>query len=240
MDPQQTEMQNQEQMQDQPQGDPMLDMELDNLLAQQNPQGMGYGSSWLTKDTQLNDKILSSHNKYKKLVKIRPKIEKMKVGLPLLDSHKNIVYKNILMNGEKVRVPILDKIRNINLVTGFELQEHDFPIPDWFNDSVTSSSLDFQESAFIRMVDEMAISLVLKTMNNSNVNYTGMLNELYFLKASVSDTAKAVGGRAMEMSKTSITKGDSLVKMYRREEFDKELESRKKSGLLGLGLFGIL
>ena len=157
-----------------------------------------------------------------------------------LDEKKNIVYKNVLVNGDLKKIPVLHKIKRIPIITGVEFQEHEFPIKDWFNDSVTSSSIDLQESAFIRMVDDIAVSLVLRSMENNNVNYTAFLNRLYFMKASVSDTSKGVGGRAMEMAKTTINKGESMVQMYRKMQFDEEVDKRKKSGLLGLGLFGIL
>lgn len=206
----------------------------DQELSAMEDQALGYGGqSYLTRDSQVNDKILSSASKFKKIIRVVPKFEETEYAVPLVDENGAIVYKTVFVDGVESKVPVIKKLATFLRVVSFENEEIDFPIPDWFNDSVTSSSLTPQEASYIRRADDIAITLFLRSLTSEKVNYARFLNRIYFQKSTLADTGKGIGGRAMEMAKTTITKGESLVQAIRKEQQMQAFEEKKNSGLLG-------
>ena len=196
----------------------------------------------ITKQTELDNKIISSFAKAGKLVKLIPRVSTIKLGIPYLDKRtgKPKMFHGVLVDpetGEKVivKAPLLRKIRHVRILDGFDKKEIDFPIKDWFNDSITSTILTSREAAFIRRVDDLAISLFIKQMNNPKFDYTGFLHRLYFIKSSIADTGKSINGRGIEAAKTNIHRSESTAWQYSgREEQQKyeDFKKRKDSNLL--------
>ena len=180
----------------------------------------------------LNNKIISSHIKNKTVIVTRPKTEKKRIALSLLDNKGNPV----MQDGNYV----IYKIKNMDVLVGLEKREFEFPIPDWFNDSTTSSILEKEEGQIIREIDDLSMSLFTEMLNNPKMDHSEFIAWLYWVKGSIVDTAKGIGGGAVEKAKTTITKGESLVREYRTDpnQFS-EKGARKKKGLLGLGMWGL-
>lgn len=199
-----------------------------------NPLQSSGDSNWLPPvDSQdkLNDKIISSHNKNREIVITRPSIKKMKVAFPLLDSNGDITV-------DKDGLPVISKIRKMEVYIGVEKRSFFFPIKDWFNDSVTSSVLEKTEAQFIRETDDLAFSLWIEQMFNPKIDHSEFINKLYWLKASIADVSKGVGGVAVVHAKTTISKGENLVNDYRRDPILEHDKKMKKSGILGMGWLG--
>lgn len=180
----------------------------------------------------LNNKIISSHIKNRNVIVTKPKIEKRRIALPLLDKQGN----SVMQDGRY----IIKKIKKMEVLVGLEKREFEFPIPDWFSDSTTSSILEKEEGQIIREIDDLAMSLYTEMLNNPKMDHSEFIAWLYWIKGSIVDTAKGIGGGAVEKAKTTITKGESLVREYRTDPSQfSEKEERKKKGMFGLGMFGL-
>lgn len=180
----------------------------------------------------LNNKIISSHIKNRNIIVTKPKIEKKRIALPLLDK----LGKPVMQDGNYV----IKKIKQMEVLVGLEKREFEFPIPDWFSDSITSSILEKEEGQIVREIDDLAMSLFTEMLNNPKMDHSEFIAWLYWIKGSIVDTAKSIGGGAVEKAKTTITKGESLVREYRTDPSQfSEKEERKKKGILGLGMFGL-
>jgi len=207
----------------------LTESELSNLY---NDSGMAStGGEWsppIDSADRLNDKIISSSNKHRVVHLSTPKYKIAKVGLPLLDEEGQIVYSN--------GFPVIKKIKKLKLLDGWEQHELNFPIPDWFNDSITSAFLTDKEARFVRELDDLAFALFIETIENPGIDWTPIINELYWVKASMADTSKGTTGEAVRSAKTTITKGETINREY-RDELDKfdDYKKKKKHGLLGLG-----
>lgn len=186
-------------------------------------------------DTQeaLSNKIVSTANQNKKIIVRKPKVEKMKVAFLELNKQK----KPIFIEG----MPIVKKIVEYDVFTGVEELELSFPIEGWFNDSTTSSFLEQEEVRVIREIDDLGFCLWSEQVKNPNIDHSEFIGHLFWLKGSFTDAAKGRGGEASKMAKTTITKSETSGWDYnKQEEFNKELGQRRKSGIFGWGLAGIL
>ena len=175
----------------------------------------------ITRQTELDNKILSSYNKRKKISIVKPVIEHIRVGIPLVDENKQVV----LVKG----VPVLDKIKKIPVLKSFEREDVDFPIPEWFNDSTTSSFLTKSEARFLNKLDDLGITLFVKSMYDEKKDYTGFLNRLFWIKASIVDASKGRDGIAAERAKSQFTRSESVARVY--QDKVREIEEIKKGGL---------
>lgn len=175
----------------------------------------------ITRQTELDNKILSSYNKRKKISIVKPVVEYTRVGIPLLDEDGQVV----IVKG----VPVLAKIKKIPILKSFERKDVDFPIPEWFNDSTTSSFLTKSEARFLNKLDDLAITLFVKSMYDEKKDYTGFLNRLFWIKASIVDASKGRDGIAAERAKSQFTRSESVARVY--QEKVKEIEDMKNGGL---------
>ena len=175
----------------------------------------------ITRQTELDNKILSSYNKRKKISIVKPVIEYIRVGIPLLDENKQVV----LVKG----VPVLSSIKKIPVLKSFDREDVDFPIPEWFNDSTTSSFLTKSEARFLNKLDDLGITLFVKSMYDDKKDYTGFLNRLFWIKASIVDASKGRDGIAAERAKSQFTRSESVARVY--QEKVREIEDIKKGGL---------
>jgi len=178
--------------------------------------GGGYGRP-ISKDIELDYNCLKSHAK-NKLIFFKPIIEEVVVGVPLVDSDKQIVYREVTINGEKKSVPVVRKVKKVKMVTSYDTIEEDFPIKDWFNDSVSSSILSIEEAQYIRRLDDLGAKLGRKLMlNPDKVQIMGFLHRLYTQKNSLAETGKAIGGVGLDKLKTVTSKSESANYDYRKE-----------------------
>ena len=177
-------------------------------------------------DTSLLGKLKSSTEK-KETSEV---VEEKKVAFPLLDKEGNIVF-------DKDGNPVIKKIKEFSYLKGFIQRKIAFPLPDWFNDSVTSSIIEKSEAALIREIDDLGFAIFSEMIMEPKIDYSEFLNWLYWVKASFCETSKGIGGAAVVHAKTTITKGENLVREYRQvEQMQQEEEAKKQKGLFGLGL----
>lgn len=179
----------------------------------------------------LNNKIISSHMKGGIVIVSRPKTKRMRIALPMLDKKG----KPMKQDG----IYILKKIKTMDVLVGLEKMEFNFPISNWFNDSTTSSILEKREGQIIRECDDLGFALFSEMLSNPQVDHSAFIAWLYWIKGSITDTAKGIGGGAIEKAKTTITKAESMALEYRKDpsQFSEEL-NQKKPGMLEK--FGII
>ena len=180
----------------------------------------------------LNNKIISSHIKGGLVIVTRPITKRKRIALPLLDKDGNPV----MQDGNYV----IKKIKTMNILAGLEKRQFEFPIPNWFNDSTTSSILEKEEGQIIREIDDLAMALFAEMLNNPKVDHSEFIAWLHWVKGSIVDTAKGIGGGAVEKAKTTITKAESMAMEYRKDPgLLAEKEERQKKGIFGFGMFGL-
>lgn len=190
--------------------------------------------------TEMDNKIISTHAK-SKMVFINPKFEIVEAGIPLLDENKQIIYVDADVGGIKKKVPVLKKIVSTRMRMDFERKELDFPIMDWFNDSVPSSTLTKEEGRYIRRIDDLGGKLGIKMLKQpEKLQIAGFLYRLYYQRNSLADTGKGIGGAGVESAKKTISKAESSSRLYRldRDELD-EYRARKEEVSKGAFGFGI-
>lgn len=185
----------------------------------------------ITKQEQIDNKIMSSYNKHRKIILPQPKIVNRKVIIPMRKKNGEIMMQDDCV--------VVKRISIVPVLEGFENQEIEFPIKDWFNDSRTSSFILRDEANWIRRTDNIAIRLFVKSLYNPKINYNGFLNQLYWDIASFTDTSKGIEGIAAERAKTTFSKSETLTKAQRIRAH-KDFEKAKKGGLVGTvkGWFG--
>lgn len=193
----------------------------------------------ITKDIQLDNKIISTAAK-NKIVISTPKIEKKKVGIPAFDKNGLMVTKKVQTKSGLIEVPILLKVKSVEIITGFDTKEVDFPISDWFNDSVTSGILEKDEARYLRRVDDVGFKLMSKmVLFPKKVAVLGFLQRLAAQKQSIADTSKGIGGGAIEHAKTNITRSEMTSYLYRKDREDlaqvRARQAELDKGMLGLG-----
>ena len=196
----------------------------------------------INKPTLLDNKIISSFGN-NKLFRIQPNIEQQRIAVPYLDKKtgKPKMFKGVVEDpetGEKflVKAPLLRKIKLMPVLDPklpFTTEEVDFPIPKWFNDSITSTYLSQKEANFLRRLTDFAIYLFTRAVNNPEEDYTGMLWRLSFMKDMIADTGKSIDGRGIEAAKTNINRSESTV-WRRMPEDDRHYEEFKKKKNAGL------
>lgn len=191
----------------------------------------------ILKDIQLDNKIISSHAK-NKFIFLKPLVKEEIVAIPLIDEKRRIVYKEVLLRGQNKKIPVIKKFIRTRYLDGFDKEEMDFPIADWFNDSVPSSILEKKEARYLRSIDDLGVSLMMKVVREPDkYQVIGFLERLYSQKMSIADTGKGIGGGAIEKAKTSITKSEQTAYMMRNDK--DELDSfRQKKTQANKGLFG--
>lgn len=195
----------------------------------------------ITKDIQLDNKIISSSSKNKMLL-IKPIVKVMKFAVPLRGSKGGIMYaKKVLEDGTIKKYPVIQGFETFEMLVDLEKEEKEFPIEDWFNDSVTSTIMEKREARYLRQLDDFGFKLMSKMIQNpTRVKCYGFLQRLHAQKMSIVETCKGTEGRAVEWAKTQISKSESTNYLYRkdREELEqiRQREAELNSGLLGFGI----
>ncbi len=203
----------------------------------------------ITKQTELDNKIITSYGS-NKVYRIKPRIVQTKIAVPYINevTGKPKMFKGVLIDpdtGEKVLVkaPLLRKITTLNLLDPkkpFDTEQIDFPIKQWFNDSLTSTYLEPREASFIRKLTDYSMYLFIKQVNNLSEDYTGMLWRLSFIKDIITDTGKSINGRGIEAAKTNINRNESQVWQHNvTPQAVEEFQKKKDAGLMNsLSKFG--
>lgn len=193
-----------------------------------NYPSFGRGTGQIV-DTQeaVNDKIMSSANKYRQVILTFPKTSEQYVALPLLDENRNIVY-------DAEGNPVIKSVRKMKIFEGLEEKKLKFPIEDWFNDSVTSSFLSKKEAAFVRFCDFFGFELYLETIENwPNINWLGMINEVYWAKASIADSAKGIEGQGVKQAKSTYSHAENVNRDFRDDKEFQQFKKAKYGGPMG-------
>lgn len=178
----------------------------------------------VTKQEQIDNKIMSSFNKHRKIIIPKPIITYRKVIIPMRKKNGEILLQDGLV------VP--KKVSTVSVLEGFEEEKIDFPIVDWFNDSRTSSFILREEANWIRRTDNLAIRLFIKSLSDTRLNYNAFLNQLYWDIAAFTDTSKGIEGIGAERAKTQFTKSETVAKAYRARQLER-FENAKKGGIKG-------
>jgi hypothetical protein len=201
--------------------------QMENEQVQQPYSGLDFNAP-IDSMEALSNKLVSTFNANKQISIKKPLIVNTQVCFLALDREKKpLLYKGL---------PVVKYIRDYPVFTGWEEVKLDFPIADWFTDSTTSSFLEKEEARIVRDIDDLAFSLFEEQVKNPEVDHSEFLGHLFWLKSSFTDTAKGRGGEAAKMSKTVISRSEMNGLDYNKD-FQKELEQRKKGGLLGWGNF---
>ena len=187
-----------------------------------------YGGDGYSNTSQIDAKLISSDYKDDKLSIQIPIYEKMRVSKVVRDKKGEIrLYKGH---------PVIEKTTFEKVFMGFDTKEFDFPIKNLHNDSVTSSILTDSDVESVRMIDDNLIDLEMLMVTKPEVSFLKTIIRLNSYKASIVNSSKGRWGRAAELSKTQITKGESKTfnfsDMNKYEEFE---QRKKKKGVFGLG-----
>lgn len=195
------------------------------------PLSTEYMQDPIRHQTELDNKIISTDYKGLKIHLKQPKFKLERVA----EVYKNKKGVPRMVNG----MPVVKRYLDIKVFDGYEEKEIDFPIKDLHTDSVTSSVLEPHQVTEIQLIDDLIYVLGMSQAIDQE-DYTKTLYRLNGMKASTVDTSKALGGRAVELAKTTITKGESMVREYREQKgFDDYQKRADKKGLLGLGFLGL-
>lgn len=179
----------------------------------------------VTKQEQIDNKIMSSFNKHRKITIPKPRIVIRKVIIPQRKANGEILLQDGMVVPKSIsKVPVLE---------GFDKAEVDFPIKDWFNDSRTSSFILREEANWIRKADNLAIRLFIKSLSDPRINYSEFLNQLYWDIAAFTDTSKGIEGIGAERAKTQFSKSETVAKAYRSSAAARSFEKAKGGGLKG-------
>lgn len=193
-------------------------------------QGMDYYDSDPYSNTyQIDAKLISSDYKDQKILIKTPKFRKIKACV--LFKNKDGTVK--LIDGK----PVVREIVKTRVADGFETLELEFPIQNLHNDSVTSSILTDSDVESIRMIDDVIYDLSLEMMLSPEISFVKTITRLHGIKASIVDSSKGRWGRSAELSKTTITKGESKTSVYHdQKQFDDFEQRKNRKGVFGLGI----
>ncbi len=123
---------------------------------------------------------------------------------------------------------LLYEEREIKVFERFESKKLKLPIPEFFNDGVPSATLTASDVEFIREIDSL-IPFIASKMVKDGKNFSSVVNLLYYLKNSFTDSAKGFEGRGITMAKTTISKGEMISQMYKEDQI-KEMQQTHKKG----------
>jgi len=139
-----------------------------------------------------------------------------------------------LVNG----LPVLKGKETIKVFTGeYDKKEVDFPIKNFYTDSLTSSILDKDEVNVIRDHYDLVWRLGMLMVTDGEFDSVRFIHRLNGATATLLESAKSIGGGGLEWSKSTITKQESKSYDFRQsKEFD-DYQARlgKRKGLFGLG-----
>ena len=187
--------------------------------------GEGYGNT-----SQIDAKLISSDYKDEKIIIQVPIYKKMRVSNVVRDKKG----KMKLLNGE----PVIQKKSIEKVFIGFEKKEFDLPIKNLHNDSVTSSILTDSDVESVRMLDDNIIDLEMLMVTKPEASFLKTITRLNSMKASIVNSSKGRWGRAAELSKTQISKGESKTFNFSDQAKMEEYETRRnKKGILGMNNF---
>ena len=187
-----------------------------------------YGGEGYNNTSQIDAKLISSDYKDDKISIQIPKYERMRVSKVVRNKKGEIrLYKGH---------PVIEKTTFEKVFVGFDTKEFDFPIKNLHNDSVTSSILTDADVESVRMIDDNIMDLQMLMVTKPVISFLKTITRLNSYKASIVNSSKGRWGRAAELSKTQITKGESKTfnfsDMNKYEEFE---QRKKKKGMFGLG-----
>lgn len=201
----------------------------------QNYDYPGYG---FTPDPPRNPvendaKLITSGYKDTKLMFRQPLFKKQECVELFMDKKTG---KPLLKDG----VPVVKRIVEMKVFTGkYDNVELEFPIKNFYSDSVTSTFLERPDVRAVNMIDDAVMDLFTDMVEN-DADHLGLMLELHGKKASIVDTNKSLAGAGAQMYKTTISKAEQNMHSYLRNDTLSEFEERKKKkGLFGLGFMGL-
>ncbi|KKK47540.1 hypothetical protein LCGC14_3154160 [marine sediment metagenome] len=165
-----------------------------------------------------------------KFAKVLPKYEKMRVSHVVKNKRGEIrLYKGH---------PVVERTVFEKVFVGYEKKEFDFPIKNLHNDSVTSSILTDSDVESVRMIDDSIMDLQMLMVTQPEVSFLKTITRMNSMKASIVNSSKGRWGRAAELSKTQISKGESKTFNFSDINKFEEYEDRKKrKGILGMDIW---
>ena len=142
---------------------------------------------------------------------------------------QGVIFKDAKGKPVKLNGQFLFEEKEINVFKGFESKKIKLPIPEFFNDGVPSATLTASDVEFIREIDSL-IPFIASKMVKEGKNFSSVINLLYYLKNSFTDSAKGFEGRGITMAKTTISKGEMISQMYKKDEIQQNLVQQQKKG----------
>ncbi len=209
-----------------------LDLESDPLARDDLDfdQGMPYIPDPIRNATELDAEIIKSHYKDQMLVLKKPKFEDVRAAIVYKDKNG----KPKLKNG----FPVIKGYETIRIFTGeYEKIEVEFPIKNFYTDSLTSSILDKDEVNVVREHHDLTWVLGMRMLTDPEFDSTRFIHRLNGVTATLLESSKSIGGGGLEWSKSTISKQESKSYDFRQsKEFD-DYQNRlnKRTGFLGLG-----
>ncbi len=140
---------------------------------------------------------------------------------------QGVVFKDAKGKPVKINGQFLYEEKEINVFERFESKKLKLPIPEFFNDGVPSATLSPSDVEFIREIDSL-IPFIASKMVKEGKNFSSVVNLLYYLKNSFTDSAKGFEGRGITMAKTTISKGEMISQMYKKDEIQQMQDQQKK------------
>ena len=209
-----------------------LDLEVDAFARDDLDfdRGMPYVPDPIRNPTELDAEIIKSHYKDQKIVLKKPIFEDIKAAV----IYKDKKGKPRLMNGFRV----IKGYKTVKVFTGkYDNIEVDFPVKNFYTDSLTSSILDKDEVNVVREHFDLTWRLGMLMITDPDFDSTRFIHRLNGVTATLLESSKSIGGGGLEWSKSTITKQESKSYDFRQsKEFDDyQARLNKRKGLFGLG-----
>ena len=191
---------------------------------------MPYVPDPIRNSTELDAEIIKSHYKEHKLLLKIPLFEDIDVA---------IVYKDKKGNPRlKDGFPVLKGYKTVKVFAGYDKQEVEFPIKNFYTDSLPSSILDKDEVNVVRDHYDLIWRVGMLMVTDPDFNSIRFIHRLNGVNATLLESSKSIGGGGLEWSKSTISKQESKSYDFRQsKEFD-DYQARlgKRKGLFGLGI----
>ncbi len=138
---------------------------------------------------------------------------------------QGVIFKDSKGKPVKLNGQFLYEEKEINIFEKFESKKLKLPIPEFFNDGVPSATLTPSDVEFIREIDSL-IPFIASKMVKEGKNFSSVINLLYYLKNSFTDSAKGFEGRGITMAKTTISKGEMISQMFKKDEIQQTQQQK--------------
>lgn len=208
-----------------------LEMDTDSFIGDELDldQGMPYIPDPIRNPTELDAEIIKSHYKNHKLLLKTPIFKDIEAVVVYKDKNG----KPRLRNG----LPVVKEYKTVKVFEGYEKKEVEFPVKNFYTDSLTSSILDKEEANVIREHYDLLWTIGMRMVTDDEFDSVRFIHRIHGATATLLETAKSIGGGGLEWSKSTISKQESKSYDFRQSKDFEDYQARlgKRTGFLGLG-----